>query len=620
MESFSSRFLESLGLRGRWKARFLSFGGVLSPLGRAAERIFFRGERDKELYLRLLEYMLPYSRRLVFAVFCMAATGLFDAGPIALLQPILDEIFTNQNRQALGYLPVLLVVLFGLKGIFNFSQKYLMRLVAQKVIRDLRLQVFRHVLSLPLSYFTQQRSGEIISRITNDIHMIDKGVSTVLSDLFKDVFTIISLVLVILVLDWRFAMVSLLAIPLLVAPIGYLAQILRRASKITQEMVGIISSITQESIGGIPVIKAFNAEHFTAKRFHVANEKYYFQAKRAIQAASASTPITEFIGACLAAVVIYFGGNFVIDGVFSSGTFIACLAALFKMYMPFKQLGNVSHSIQQAVTASDRIFSLLDADLSIHESPMARPLLRHRETVTYEGVSYDYGDKNPVLKDVSLTVQHGESVALVGPSGSGKTTMVHLLPRFFDPTEGRICIDGVDLKDVTLESLRRQIGIVSQDVILFHDTVSANIAYGADEHDQQRVIDAARAAYADEFILNLEQGYSTVIGERGASLSGGQRQRLSLARALYHDPAILILDEATSALDPESEQLVQQAIQRLMKSRTTFIIAHRLSTIRHVDRILVLSEGRIVEDGTHEELLRPGTVYKRFHDMQFATE
>jgi ATP-binding cassette, subfamily B, bacterial MsbA len=590
---------------------------LIAPLLGLFLRIFFRQPKHATLYLRLVSYIYPYRRQFLLAFFCMILTGILDASPIALLKPILDDVFTQHDRGMLLLLPLGLVFLFTAKGVTHFIQKFIMRTIGQRAMRDLRKALFQKILRLPHSFFQHSKSGDLIARITNDIQIIDQGVSTVVSNLVKDVFSILATVAIIFYFDWRFGVVAMVSIPILVAPIGYLAQIMRRAGRITQEMIAELTVVAQEAFQGISIVKAFRGEHHEEKRFHKANEEYFGQAKRAIKASAISTPLTEFIGAVIAAGVLYAGGRFVMDGMLSAGTFITCLVALFKMYMPFKELGNVNHAVQQTAVVARRLFEILDTPLDVRDTPEARPLPPFSREVEFRSVSFSYDEGEEVLHKVSFRVKKGEMVAFVGPSGAGKTTLAHLIPRFFDVTGGALLIDGHDVREVTIESLRRQIGMVTQDVILFHDTVLGNITYGSDEHDPERAIEAARAAYAHEFIKDFPEGYQTVIGERGLRLSGGQRQRLSIARALYHDPAILLLDEATSALDTESEMVVQKAIQNLVANRTTLVIAHRLSTIRHVDRIVVLHEGHIVEEGTHDQLMANASHYKRLHDLQF---
>lgn len=458
-----------------------------------------------------------------------------------------------------------------------------------------------------------------MSRVLNDVSTMEQAVSNVLSDLLRESFAILCFVVLLFILNWRFAIIAFIVLPLSIWPVHIISKKIRHISRKTQEQMSDMSSILQETISGIAIVKAFVKEEFEFNRFAKANQKYFDNSMRATKASSLQTPIMEFLGSIAAALIIFLGGLQVMSGVMTTGTFFAFVGALFSMYAPFKKLGQINFTIQTALAASSRVFEMLDTKAILTEAPGAIELPPFSKSIEFKNVSFKYEDEL-ILKNINLKINKGEVVAIVGSSGAGKTSLVNLLPRFYDPCEGQILIDGIDIKKVTFASLRSQIGIVTQDTILFNDTLENNIAYGAKDYPRERLEASAKAACCDEFIYSnaLPDNFNTIIGDRGVRLSGGQRQRISIARAIFKNPPILILDEATSSLDTESEMMVQQALKNLMENRTTLIIAHRLSTIRNVDRIIVLENGSIVEEGAHEELMKRGGAYKKLYELQFA--
>jgi subfamily B ATP-binding cassette protein MsbA len=458
-----------------------------------------------------------------------------------------------------------------------------------------------------------------MSRVAYDVNMLQESVTRVVTGFFKDLFTAVGLTAIIFYREWRLALMAIVVFPLAVLVIVRVGQKLRRISVKTQEAMARLYTILQESIQGQRIVKAFAREDYESRRFARQNLEFFRTRVKQTATRELTPPIMELLGALGMAGIIFYGGYNVIQGTSTPGTFFSFLAALLMLYAPIKGLSGVHNTIQEGLAAAQRVFGLLDLQPSIQDPSGARDLPPITREIVYQGVSFYYDDR-PVLRDIDLTVRRGEMVALVGPSGAGKTTLLNLLPRFYDVSRGAIKIDGLDLREVTLASLRAQMGLVTQQIILFNDTVRYNVAYGRIEAGEEEIINALRAAYAYDFVMQLPQGLDTVIGEQGVRLSGGERQRLAIARALLKDPPILILDEATSSLDSEAEREVQQALDRLIKGRTTLVIAHRLSTVRNADRIIVLAEGKIVEAGSHPELMQQDGLYKRLYEMQFREE
>ncbi|MEK7222183.1 MAG: lipid A export permease/ATP-binding protein MsbA [Nitrospirota bacterium] len=570
------------------------------------------------LYLRLLDYIRPYWVRLVIAAVCSGAVAALTGGYAWLVRPALDEIFINKNETWLYLLPVALMAVSVLKGICGYGQSYLMIFVGSRVVTDIRQQLFGHLMRLPIGFHLKNPSSRMLSRVINDVNWIQNAVSGVLKDLFQQSLTFLVLLGVILYQNWRLALFSILVIPLSAYPMVRFGNQLRKIATAGQERTADMSTALQETLTGVRIVKGFTREDAEGRRFAGFNEAYFRTNMKSTQVSSITSPVLEVVGIIGVAGIIWYGGSQVIQGAMTPGTFFSFLTAVFLMYTPIKRLASANNTIQQALAAADRVFTVLDVPTEAARDTGTRGLDGVRSAIDLHGVSFRYeGVEAWALTDMSLTVRPGEVLALVGSSGAGKTTLVNLIPRFHDPTAGAILIDGVDLREIRLAALRRQIGIVSQETLLFDDTVRNNIAYGRDGATEEAVTDAARAAFAHDFIMKLPNGYDTLIGENGVKLSGGERQRLAIARALLRNPPILILDEATSSLDTESERMVQMALANLMKGRTTFVIAHRLSTVQRADRIAVLAGGRLVEIGRHEELLAKAGVYHRLHQMQF---
>ncbi|TAL10208.1 MAG: lipid A export permease/ATP-binding protein MsbA [Nitrospirae bacterium] len=570
------------------------------------------------LYLRLLEYMRPYWGRLLVAAACSGAVAALTGAYAWLVRPALDEIFINKNVTWLVFLPVALMAVSVLKGVCGYGQSYLMIFVGSRVVTDIRQQLFGHLMRLPVGFHLKNPSSRMLSRVINDVNWIQNAVSGVLKDLFQQSLTFLVLLGVILYQNWQLAFFAVVVIPLSAYPMVRFGNQLRKIATTGQERTADMSTALQETLTGIRIVKGFTREEAEGERFAKYNEAYFRTNMKSTQVSSITSPVLEAVGIIGVAGIIWYGGSQVINGAMTPGTFFSFLTAVFLMYTPIKRVASANNTIQQALAAADRVFTVLDVATEAAQDTGTRELDGVRSTIELRHVSFRYeGIEAWALQDISVTVRTGEVLAIVGSSGAGKTTLVNLIPRFYDPTGGAILIDGVDLREIRLPAIRRQIGIVSQETLLFDDTVRNNIAYGRDAVTEDAITDAAKAAYAHEFIMRLPNGYGTLIGENGVKLSGGERQRLAIARALLRNPPILILDEATSSLDTESERMVQMALANLMKGRTTFVIAHRLSTVQRADRIAVLAAGRLVEIGRHEELLAKAGVYQRLYQMQF---
>lgn len=569
-----------------------------------------------ELYRRLLEFVKPYWKHLAGAMVCMLFVSAATSGSAFLVKPVLDDVFFKKDLVMLKLIPLAIIGIFILKGVFDYGQAFLMSYVGQRIIADLREKIYNHIQSLSLSFFTRNPTGVLMSRILNDVNMIQGAVTDAVTGLLKDCFTLIGLVAVIFYRDWFLASVALVVFPVAVYPMVKFGKKLRSYSTRSQSAMANITTILLESITGTRIVKAFNMEDHERKRFAKENRRLFGILIKSVRVRAISHPLMEFLGGLGIAFIVFYGGRSVIRGEATPGTFFSFLAALLMLYEPVKRLSGINNTVQQGLAAAVRIFEVLDTVPEIRDQPKAQVLTRVSQAIEYRDVSFKYED-DWVLKNINLHIKVGEMVAFVGASGGGKTTLVNLLPRFYDVTSGKVLIDGVDIRELTAESLRSKIGIVTQTTILFNDTVRSNIAYGKIDQPFEEVVKAAQAAYSHGFIQNLPKGYETVIGEQGVKLSGGERQRISIARALLKNAPILILDEATSSLDSESEIEVQKALEYLMQGRTTLVIAHRLSTIRKADRIMVISNGTIVEEGTHEELLAKEGEYKKLYLLQF---
>jgi subfamily B ATP-binding cassette protein MsbA len=557
--------------------------------------------------------------RFVLATIAMLTVSGTTALLAFMVKPVLDDVFFAKRTEMLYLLPLLVIILYFIKGAMTYTHQYQMSYIGNGTINRLRDELFSHIQRQSLSFFDHQPSGELISRIAYDVNLLQESVTRVVTGFFKDAFTAAGLTFIIFYREWRLALFALVAFPLAVLVIVRVGKRLRGISARSQEAMARLYTILQESILGQRIVKAFTREDYESERFARQNLEYFRIRVKQTATRELTPPIMELLGALGMAGIIFYGGYNVIKGTSTPGTFFSFLAALLMLYQPVKGLSGVHNTIQEGLAAAQRVFGMLDLEPTIQDRPGALALPIISRDIVYRGVSFTYDDR-PVLQEIDLTVGRGEVVALVGPSGAGKTTLLNLLPRFYEVTQGAIMIDGHDLREVTLASLRAQMGLVTQQTILFNDTVRYNVAYGRIEAAEEEIIAALKDAYAYDFVKQLPKGLDTMIGEQGVRLSGGERQRLAIARALLKDPPILILDEATSSLDSEAEREVQQALDRLIKGRTTLVIAHRLSTVRNADRIIVMADGRIVEAGSHPELMQQDGLYKRLYEMQFREE
>jgi subfamily B ATP-binding cassette protein MsbA len=567
--------------------------------------------------IRLLRYASPYRGRLLAAMLAMVVYGLASAALAYLIKPILDDVLGHQSRVL--EIGIAIVVFYVLKGIGSFSSAYLLTDVGQRVVMDLRTALFGHVLGQSAGFFARRTTGQLMSRVTSDVSAVQQAASETIGDLLRESIALTGYAALLFYYDWRLALVCLTGAPLVVYPLVRLGQRVRRTTRRSQEDLEHLSHVTAEAFAGHRIVKAFGSEAYETRKFARASIRLYRTNLKVTSTLSALPPLMELLGGVGMALALWYGSREIAAGELTQGEFTAFLGALLLMYGPIKKLSRVNATLQQAYSAAQRIFEMLDTHTEVKDRPDARALPPLGDRIEFRGVSfgYDDGGGRRILRDVSFTVHAGQMVAIVGLSGAGKTTLVNLIPRFYDVTSGAILIDGTDVRDVTLKSLRAQVGMVTQETVLFDETIADNIAYGSPGASEAEIEAAARAAHAHDFIVRVPDGYRARIGERGQRLSGGQRQRLAIARALLKNSPILILDEATSSLDAESELLVQEALATLMLNRTAFVIAHRLSTVRRADFIVVLERGRVAEIGKHDELLeRPAGVYAKLYALQ----
>jgi subfamily B ATP-binding cassette protein MsbA len=536
-----------------------------------------------------------------------------------LVKPVLDDIFIDRNAQMLVLIPPAVVGLYLLRGLAMFFGDYFMGFVGQDIIRRLRNQLYDRIHDLPLSFFGKETTGVLISRIINDVNFVKDMLSTTITGSLRDCFTIIGLVFVIFYQIWQLAAFAVLVLPLAFVPIVYFGRRVRRTSTGCQEAMADLSAFMHETFAGNKIVKAFGMEPYEKRRFFEKTRWLFRLEMKETKARVISSPINLFLGGLAAALIIWFGGSRVIAGTYTAGTFFSFLTAVLLLYKPVKDLSQFNNALQRGLAATDRVFDVIERESEIREAPQPVELSHRPHRVAFKGVYFKYED-DMVLKGIDLVAEPGQAVALVGMSGGGKTSLVNLIPRFYDVSAGAVTIDGIDIRKVSLASLRRQIAIVTQEPILFNDTVRHNIAYGRLEASEEEVVAAAKAAFAYDFIQNFPERFDTRVGELGGRLSGGEKQRLCIARALLKDAPILILDEATSSLDSGAEKIVQKALENLMRGRTTFVIAHRLSTVLRADHIVVLVDGKIKEAGTHRELLSLAGEYHKLYQMQFSDD
>jgi subfamily B ATP-binding cassette protein MsbA len=586
-------------------------------------------------YKRLFQFIRPHLGLFVWASLFMGLSAIFDGVSIGMILPVADKVLNNKPvvlptkmppyvsgfidvinsippMPLLRYVAVAVLILVVLKGLIGFLQSYLMDDIAQRVARDLRSKTYAKFQVLSLDFFTHRRGGELMSRITNDVNAVGNAISCGATDIIYQAFQVVVFTVFIFFVHAKLALISIILLPLISFPIIKVGKALKKIARQTQEKMADLNSILYETILGVRIVKAFNMEEAELKKFDAVNNSFYKLFMKSIKRTLLLSPVTEFIGILAGLFVLLWGFKEVTNARMSSGVLIVFLAALLSLIRPFKRLSLVNAIIQRAVAGSIRIHEIWDMHPTVKEKPDAQTLSSFREKIVFEDVRFTYG-LHEVLCGINLEVKKGEVIAIVGPSGAGKTTLMDLLPRFYDPSKGRILIDGKDTKDFTLKSLRQNIGIVTQETILFNDSVSANIAFGMQNARQHDIEEAAKQAYIHEVIKRMKNGYDAFIGDRGVKLSGGERQRIAIARVLLKNAPILVLDEATSQLDTESERLIQETLNLLIKGRTVFVIAHRLSTIKNVDRIIVLESGKVVEIGSHEELLNQDGLYKKLY-------
>lgn len=570
-----------------------------------------------KVVLRLLSYLRAYWRWVVVSIVCLLFLTILNLLPPLFQREIIDEVVGNRLLDRLPMLILGLVGVYALTRLLNFGEQYLRHVLGERFILDFRVLLYDYLQRLSISFFEDQQTGEIMSRITNDVNALEDFVTHSVGFLIVDLLRLVGTAIILLVLDWQLALLTLLPVPVLAVAMRLFNTRVRPIYRQIRDRLGDINAELQDNISGIRVIQAFGQERHELDRFTQRSTRYYEERVKGIRYWAAFFPAMRFVASMGMAIVLGFGAYRVVSGALTLGGLVAFISYVASFYEPIHRLVQTDNIVQQAIAAGERVFELLDTAPEIEDAPDAAELPAIQGAVVFEGVSFRYGTGEEVLRDVSFQMRPGQVVALVGPSGAGKTSIANLIPRFYDPVSGRVTVEGHDVREVKLASLRRQVAVVLQDTFLFNGTVRDNVIYGKPDASEDEMIAAAKAAYAHEFIMNLPQGYETEIGERGVKLSGGQKQRLALARAILTDPRILILDEATSSVDAEAEYLIQQALKKVLEGRTALVIAHRLSTIRHADKIIALEDGRIVEVGDHRELLARGGLYSQMYRRQY---
>lgn len=572
------------------------------------------------LYLRILSYIKPYMHRLIFAMFCtiMAAAGNLYIPWI--IKDMIDEVLADKNGTMLNWIAASIIAIFVVRGLFWYGQNYLMSYVGQSVIIDIRAAVFKKLQRLSVSFYDKNKTGTIMSYVTNDVNALQSAMVENTIEMITEGFILIGSVVAMIYLDWRLTLFTVCTFPVVLWFMEFFGKKIRKTGGRIQECTADITSVLQESVASARVIKSFVREDYEVDRFDVENRANFRANMKNAQLMATLTPVVELVAAIGVTMIIWYGGNNVINGTITAGSLVAFLTYAVNISNPIKRLTRVIGNIQKALAAAQRVFMIIDMPEEIAESRDAKQLPEVSGKVEFQNVSFAYDDKGNVITDLSFSVKPGEVIAIVGPSGAGKSTIANLLPRFYDVNKGDIKIDGHSVREVTLDSLREQVGIVPQETMLFNGSVYNNILYGRPDATKEEIEAAAKAANAHDFIMQLTDGYETKLGDRGVNLSGGQRQRIAIARAILKNPRILILDEATSALDTESERVVQEALDRLMVGRTSFVIAHRLSTVKNADKILVLEKGNLVESGTHDELLALDGLYAHLYKIQYRNK
>ncbi|MFZ2958297.1 MAG: ABC transporter ATP-binding protein [Candidatus Ozemobacteraceae bacterium] len=568
-------------------------------------------------FMRVLAYFQGYLPHLAAVILMSVVVAICTIYPAWIMKSVVNDVLVNRDLQTLHIISISLVIIMGVKGIASFGQSYLMTWIGQRILCTMRSSAFERLQQLSLAYYAKQQVGQIMSRVTNDVLVLQNMLSS-LTDTLGAILATVGFIGYIFYLHWKLATISIVIIPIIGAIINKYARKMKKIGTQMQNRIGDISTVLQEFITGIKAVKSFTLEPFLRNRFETANSETFKENMRGNRINSSTSPVIEFINTIGLAIIFWYGGYEVINNRLDAGQLISFLVALVGLFTPIKNISKVSNIISQSVGAGDRVFEMLDAPLDILEKPDAIVLPECRGAVDFQDVSFCYNPDEPILNHISLSVAPGEVVALVGSSGAGKTTLVNLIPRFFEVQSGAVKVDGHDIRDLTFSSLRKQVGMVHQETLLFSGTIADNIRLGKLEADDDAIVVAAKYANAHDFITGLPNGYATPLGERGVNLSGGQAQRIALARAFLKDPPILILDEATSALDSETENMIRESLARLMKNRTTFIIAHRLSTVINADKIVVMQAGNIVEWGTHAVLLEKRGVYAHLYQAQYA--